>query len=388
MARVPAIELAPGVVRIPTIGAAATNSFALVDDDGSVTLVDCGVKRAPARIVAGLRAVGRHPGDVVRIVLTHAHSDHAGGAAEMAARTGSPVALHERDAPFVEAGRAPDFDPSLLVGRLMTRLPAGGFPPAAVGERLSDGQVLDVGGGLRIVATPGHTPGHVSLLHEPTATLITGDALFNVRQLRYSPRPLCTDFRLNERTAHVLGELEYERVAFTHGTEITKAPGKRCAVSWPRSAVGEAVAVAEEVSGAVRECAAPSVDVTGVRSLGRGVAVSIASPGLAALRGRLARTWAPWLTAQDRAKRDLHVTVQNKVTPGGGPRAARRTGRGVRRRTHAGGRARAVALPRRPVGARRAVRVRRGRTRPGGRFREQNARVLVMDLRHGHREPG
>ena len=187
MARVPAIELAPGVIRIPTIGAAATNSFALVDADGSVTLVDCGVKRAPARIVAGLRAIGCHPGDVVRIVLTHAHSDHAGGAAEMAARTGSPVAVHARDAPYVEAGRAPEFDPSLLVGRLMTRLPAGGFPPVAVGERLSDGQLLDVGGGLRVVATPGHTPGHVSLLHEPTATLITGDALFNVRQLRYSP---------------------------------------------------------------------------------------------------------------------------------------------------------------------------------------------------------
>jgi glyoxylase-like metal-dependent hydrolase (beta-lactamase superfamily II) len=228
VARVPAIELAPGVVRIPTIGAAATNSFAFVDDDGSVTLVDCGVKRAPARIVAGLRAVGRHPGDVVRIVLTHAHSDHAGGAAEMAARTGAPVVVHERDAPYAEAGRAPDFDPSLLAGRLMTRLPAGGFPPVAVGERLSDGQVLDVGGGLRVVATPGHTPGHVSLLHEPSATLITGDALFNVRQLRYSPRPLCTDFRLNEQTAHVLGELEYERVAFTHGTEI--ADGARDAV--------------------------------------------------------------------------------------------------------------------------------------------------------------
>ena len=249
VARVPAIELAPGVVRIPTIGAAATNSFALVDDDGSVTLVDCGVKRAPARIVAGLRAVGRHPGDVVRIVLTHAHSDHAGGAAEMAARTGSPVAVHERDAPYVEAGRAPDFDPSLLAGRLMTRLPAGGFPPVAVGERLSDGQVLGVGGGLRVVATPGHTPGHVSLLHEPSATLITGDALFNVRQLRYSPRPLCTDFRLNERTAHVLGELESRsRTA----PRSPRGPGTRCAASWPRSAVDER--------------AARDLDVTGVRA--------------------------------------------------------------------------------------------------------------------------
>jgi glyoxylase-like metal-dependent hydrolase (beta-lactamase superfamily II) len=221
MARVPAVEVAPGVVRIPTIGAANTNSFALVDDDGSVTLVDCGLKRAPARIVAGLRAIGRHPGDVTRIVLTHAHTDHAGGAAKMAARTGAPVAVHEADAGYAEAGRPPPFEQSLLVGWLMRRIPGGGFPPVAVGERLSDGQVLDVGGGLRIVATPGHTPGHVSLLHERTGTLITGDALFNVRQLRFSPRPLCTDFRLNEQTAHVLGELEYERVAFTHGTEIT-----------------------------------------------------------------------------------------------------------------------------------------------------------------------
>lgn len=220
MARVPAIEVAPGIVRIPTIGAASTNSFALVDDDGSVTLVDCGLKRAPARIVAGLRAIGRHPGDVTRIVLTHAHVDHAGGAAEMAGRTGAPVAVHEADADDVEAGRLPPFDRSLLRGRLMTRMPGGGFPGVPVGERLTDGQLLDVAGGLRIVATPGHTPGHVSLLHEPTRTLITGDALFNLRQLRYSPRPLCTDFRLAERTAHVLGELEYDRVAFTHGTEI------------------------------------------------------------------------------------------------------------------------------------------------------------------------
>ena len=60
----------------------------------------------------------------------------------------------------------------------MTRLPAGGFPPVAVGERLSDGQVLDVGGGLRVVATPGHTPGHHSLLarlRQMGNVLITGD---------------------------------------------------------------------------------------------------------------------------------------------------------------------------------------------------------------------
>lgn len=220
MARPPAIELAPGVVRIPTVGAASINSYAVVDDGGGVTLVDCGLKRAPARIVAGLRAVGRHPGDVRRIVLTHAHTDHAGGAAEMAARTGAPVAVHEADAAAVEAGRHPPYDRSILAGRLMARTPGGRFPPVRVDERLTDGQVLD--GGLRVVATPGHTPGSLCLLHEPSATLIVGDTLFHRRRLRLCPRPICSDFRLNERAAGVLGELEYDRVAFAHGPEITE----------------------------------------------------------------------------------------------------------------------------------------------------------------------
>ena len=80
--------------------------------------------------------------------------------------------------------------------------------------------LLDVAGGLRVVATPGHTPGHVSLLHEPTRTLITGDAVVNVLGVHYPPRFFCSDFRMTKRTAHVLGELEYERVGFTHGPDI------------------------------------------------------------------------------------------------------------------------------------------------------------------------
>ncbi len=77
----------------------------------------------------------------------------------------------------------------------------------------------------------------------------------------------------------------------------------------------QADAVVEAVAAAAR-APAPAVDVAGVRSLGRGVAVTLVAPELAAVRAALARGWAPWLTPQDRAKRgDLHVTVQNKVTP-------------------------------------------------------------------------
>ena len=74
-------------------------------------------------------------------------------------------------------------------------------------------------------------------------------------------------------------------------------------------------AVAKEVAAAVQALPAPPVDVTGLRSLGRGVAVTLASPQLARIRADLAHAWEPWLTAQDRTKRDLHATVQNKVSP-------------------------------------------------------------------------
>ncbi len=212
--------------RIPTSPFDGVNSFAFVDDDGSVTLVDCGVRTAPPRIVAGLAAMGKAPSDVTRIILTHVHPDHAGGAADMSRRTGRPVDVHGEDAPFGERGRLPGSDPRFRLGRLLNRAtrlrrkPA--YEPFEVGEELTDGQVLDVAGGLRIVHTPGHSPGHVSLLHEPTGLLVTGDAIFNVIGLRWPLRPLCNDVRLTQQTADRLGELDYAVAAFTHGPHIDR----------------------------------------------------------------------------------------------------------------------------------------------------------------------
>jgi hypothetical protein len=64
-------------------------------------------------------------------------------------------------------------------------------------------------------------------------------------------------------------------------------------------------------------CARPafSVDVTGVRSLGRGAALVLASPDLLGLRAALAGRWHDRLTPQDRQRFSAHVTVQNKVDP-------------------------------------------------------------------------
>ncbi len=218
----PAVQLAPDVWRIPTQGKAFVNSFAIVDDDGSVTLVDCGVKKAPPRIVAGLAAMGKHPADVTRIVLTHIHPDHAGGAAEMKRLTGADVLVHEDDHAAAVAGDVlARPDTSYLSGRIFSRLGNGRFEAFEPGKPLHDDDLLPVGTGLRVVHTPGHSPGHVSLLHEDL--LITGDALFNFALtggLSYSWKFMCSDFRMTKQTAHVLGELDYKLAAFTHGPEL------------------------------------------------------------------------------------------------------------------------------------------------------------------------
>jgi glyoxylase-like metal-dependent hydrolase (beta-lactamase superfamily II) len=217
---VPLVELAPGVHRVAVAPADLVNVFVLSDDEGAVTLVDAGLRNAPGKLLAALRRLGKAPQDVQTIVLTHAHPDHAGGLSRMTQETGAQVAVHERDATHLRSGRTPGRDRSTVMGRLFNRLPRGGFAPAEVDQEFADGEVLKVAGGLRVVHTPGHSPGHVSLLHEPTGVLITGDAIFNVRGLRYSPKSFCTDIRLSRETADRLADLDYDIAAFTHGAEI------------------------------------------------------------------------------------------------------------------------------------------------------------------------
>lgn len=217
------VPLVPGVWRIPLLGD-FVNGFAFRDDDGQVTLLDMGVKASGPKVIAALAAIGSGASDVTRLLLTHAHPDHAGGAAHVAEATGRAFAIHADDAGYARAGEGPPRDRSFRLGRLLQRLSPNGFDAVPVEEELHDGQLLPVAGGLRVVHTPGHSPGHCSFLHEPTGLLVTGDAIFNVRGIRWPIKAFCTDFRMTQETAHRLAELDYTTAAFTHGPELRVAP--------------------------------------------------------------------------------------------------------------------------------------------------------------------
>ena len=218
------VRLAEGVWRIPTLGGSLVNTFVLEEPDGRVALVDAGYRRvATRRIVAGLAALGRTPADVSRILITHGHNDHVGDLRPLQQRTGAPVYAHSGDAGYISEGKAPPGDPSLSFGRSLGLLiPLLGRSPAVrVDQTFAEGDVIDAAGGVRVLHTPGHSPGHCSLLVENRGVLITGDALFNFRdRISYSFAHFCSDYRMAQDTADRLGEVDYEVCTFMHGPEI------------------------------------------------------------------------------------------------------------------------------------------------------------------------
>lgn len=230
------IAIAPNFYRIPTLGD-YINSYLVVESDGSVSLVDCGLKRASRILLRALAQLGKHPQDVQTIVLTHAHHDHAGGAAAMVAAAGlDGVQAHAADTPYLNQGLAAPSGST--TGRLLARLGNGRFTPLEVSRELVDGDVLPIGGGLHVLHTPGHTPGHISLLHQESSTLITGDSIFNMNSRMSWPIAMfCTDASLNEATAHRLADAEYLNAAFTHGPHIS-ATGREAIRSFIQRRVG------------------------------------------------------------------------------------------------------------------------------------------------------
>jgi glyoxylase-like metal-dependent hydrolase (beta-lactamase superfamily II) len=199
------MEIAKGLHRM---GSDIVNSY-LVVDGGGVTIIDAGLPRYWKLLDAELASMGKTLDDVRALVLTHGDTDHIGFAARLQREKGIAAYIHEAD-----VDRA----------RLQVKKPNSGWGPVKVGplarflwysarrgglrirpatelQTFADGDELDVPGAPRIIHTPGHTPGSVSV-HVPTVdALFLGDTMTTRNVLTGVTGPKPAPFTLEPKQA-------------------------------------------------------------------------------------------------------------------------------------------------------------------------------------------
>jgi len=200
------IEIAPGVwaIRLRFVWVQA------IDGDG-LTLLDTGLPGSRQTIARGLAAIGRSIDEIGRIVCTHAHPDHAGGARELAGDR-LEVFMHPADIAAISAGAVQSLSRPSRAGLLAYATPT---PTRLV--PLEDGVVLPILGGLRVIHTPGHTPGSICLYAERDRILFVGDALQVTRgRLDFANAVASTDIAAARGSVHRLADLDVDTIVFSH----------------------------------------------------------------------------------------------------------------------------------------------------------------------------
>jgi glyoxylase-like metal-dependent hydrolase (beta-lactamase superfamily II) len=210
-------EVVKGVYRVSPVPGVNTYLF----DAEGLTLVDAGVASSAGPILAAIKELGHDPRDLKRIIVTHCHPDHYGSLAELKRATGARTIMHPTDAEEVRhgrRGRTMSFrGPLTILNGIFAGEPH--LAPAEVEEEVEDGDRLP--GGLRVVHTPGHSDGHLSLLWPEKRLLIAGDACWHLTRLAYMP--FYVDFEEAKQSLAKLARLDFEVAAFGHGRPLRDA---------------------------------------------------------------------------------------------------------------------------------------------------------------------
>jgi glyoxylase-like metal-dependent hydrolase (beta-lactamase superfamily II) len=193
------MQVAPGVemLELPaTLMSGPGNLYPtmLWDQQGAV-LVDAGFPNMAPQFIQAIAQTGVPLEKLSRIIITHHDLDHIGSleALQRSVPHRIEVLSHAEEVPYIQGERRPiKMTPEMLarMEEQMKDLPEErrtamrsmmekmGKQKLKVDRMLGDGENLPFCGGIQIIHTPGHTPGHICLYHKPSKTLIAGDALF------------------------------------------------------------------------------------------------------------------------------------------------------------------------------------------------------------------
>jgi glyoxylase-like metal-dependent hydrolase (beta-lactamase superfamily II) len=161
----------------------------LIKDKKSI-LVDAGAPNQADKIVEAVRKAGVNPKDVALILHTHGHFDHAGSTAALKRRLGVPVAVHVNDAFMLREGRNGEIKPRNFEARVIMAFVPKSFEASQPDILIEEDMVLtDFGVDAKVLFTPGHTKGSISILCGNNEAIVgdilmggwAGGALFSSR---------------------------------------------------------------------------------------------------------------------------------------------------------------------------------------------------------------
>jgi len=165
----------------------------VVKDEG-VIMIDSGAPKKCRAFLKGLDAIGIKPEEIQLIILTHGHWDHIGSAAEIKELTGAKVVLHKYEKQWLEKSLKPMPPGVTIWGKISTKLfswtvvPFVHIKPTKV-DMVLENEVFplkDYGISGRIVRTPGHSSGSVSVILSSGEAFV-GDMAMNKFPLRLWP---------------------------------------------------------------------------------------------------------------------------------------------------------------------------------------------------------
>lgn len=223
-------EILPGFYRIDEAG--TYGQVYLWEWEQGATLIDLSLPGKRDAIMNALRANGYPLHTIKRIILTHGDVDHIGAAADIRRATGAAITSHTVEKQLLEhPKRRPTANLAMAAFfKVAFLLPMySAVRPVTPDELVVDGDLLPEG--FIAIHTPGHTPGHMSLLHRDKRLLVAGDALMNMGgKLKISMPMITADTKNAQRSVWKLAKKygdDFDAIVFGHGEPILMNGGAR-----------------------------------------------------------------------------------------------------------------------------------------------------------------